>query len=256
MSLKLILKKIYSFLSARGIVFDTNLPIFTSEFFFNRFSILGWQFLNLEKNFYVGVVSRTNIRDYKIKLKAIIKNYGNCETFVLLELINRVIFEWSCRYNCSDFSWDIWGELDVYLDKLLWKWARRRHPRRPNTWIYLKYWKPFFGSWKFFTIDINTSKLHVLRSHSLINTLVYRLPLSLHVYDLFNVEKINSIFYKKFIYLFQGVFKLLWQKQKGLCFCCRRIFFTVNFGNVKVCRLRNSQNFLSTLILLHSYCFI
>lgn len=254
--LRFILRELYSFLYGRGININLTGSIFNSHFFFDRFTILGWQFLLLEKNFYSGIVSRTNIREHKIRLKLVVKNYGNCDTFTLLSFINRIIFEWSNSYSCSDFCWDVWGELDVYLDKLLWRWARRRHPRRPNTWIYLKYWRPFFGTWKFFSVNPINGAVILLRSHSSADYFIYRLPLSLNIYDLFNKKKIDIFFYKKSFNLFHGVFQLLWVRQKGLCFCCKRVFSTINFNNVKVCNIRTSKNYLYNLVLLHSYCSI
>jgi RNA-directed DNA polymerase len=228
--------------------------VHSSGLFPQKFEMLGWKFLFVEKNFYVGKISRNNIRQHKLRLKSIIKDYSSSDTFLLLNLINRILFEWSFFYSCSDFSWDIWSELDVYLDKLLWKWARRRHPRRPNTWIYLKYWKPFFGSWKFFALDVSTSRVIFLRSHCLSYNLVYRLPLSIHVYDLLNLKKIQMVFFKKFLNLFQGIFRVLWKRQKGLCFSCKKSFVFINFNNVKVCKISFNNNYLYSLALLHVSC--
>ena len=56
-------------------------------------------------------------------------------------------------------------ELDVYLYRLLWKWAKRRHPRRNNTWIYSKYWKVFGGIWSFYVVNNLNGELTFLNSH-------------------------------------------------------------------------------------------
>lgn len=252
--LKLILERFHKFLYLRGVNILTNISTLSSGFFNDKIEILSWRFFWVKKNFFVGQVSRNTIRLHKLQLKTVIKNFGNSDCFTLLNFINRVLFDWSFHYSCTDFSWDIWGELDIYLNKLLWKWARRRHPRRPNTWIYRKYWKSFFGNFKFFALDSLTSRVIFLRSHCLPNLVIYRLPLSVHNYDLLNSQKIESLFYKKFSYIFYGVFRSLWIKQRGLCFRCRKTFYFINFSNVKVSNIKCSRNYLYNLVLLHSYC--
>lgn len=80
---------------------------------------------------------------YKTRLKSIIINGTNLNLYDLIRKINKEIFYFKSFFNFSLFYIDIVNELDYYLYRLLWKYLKRRHPRRPNTWIYLKYWKPF-----------------------------------------------------------------------------------------------------------------
>lgn len=248
------LKEISSFLYLRGINVLRHLFVFSSGLLNNNFELLGWKFLYLERNFCIGQISRNTVREHKLKLKILIKDFANANSFILLKLINSILLDWTFKYDCIDFPWDIWGELDVYLYKLLWKWARRRHPRRPNTWVYMKYWKSFLGGWRFFAFDNFSGQIIFLRSHSLFYRPVYRLPLSVQPYDLFNTRKIELVFFKKFFFIFQGLFRALWKRQFGLCFNCRKTFTYISFSNVKVCSLKKSDNSLYNLVLLHNYC--
>lgn len=251
---KEVISHFFNFLSARNIFICNS--IFSLKTAYNGFDFLGWNFLKLKNGFFCGNVSLNSIRKHKSKLKLVIKNFGNRPVFSLINIINKLIFNWSLQYSCSDCSWDIWGELDIYLYKLLWKWARRRHPRRPKTWIYQKYWKFVGSNWRFFSSNVLNGSVYFLRSHSQFNSLVYRLPASLNPYNLYNNTKVVKCQFKSFLSLFKGVFRILWVNQEGICFSCKRTFnFSTSF-DFKVSKISKSNNNILNLVLLHRFCNI
>ena len=144
-----------SFLQLRSVSVSCNISSFS--LYFNSFDLLGWNFSFYNFNNFLGQVSLDNIRNHKRKLKSLIKNSFGSNFWVVLASLNNLISNWVSFYGCSDFSFDVQGNLDVYLFKILWNWAKRRHPRRPNTWIYLKYWKYLVieKRWNFFFMDFS-----------------------------------------------------------------------------------------------------
>jgi RNA-directed DNA polymerase len=242
------------FLFLRG--FD-NLDIITSSInslYSVSFSGLIFDFIQFEDTSVYIRPSTDLVRRHKIKLKILIKNNQNAEVFNFLTLLNKVIFFWSIYYSGFDCFWDIWGELDVYLYKILWKWARRRHPRRPNTWIFYKYWRYFSGSWRFFSLNTIKGNIRILRSHSVNLFIVYRLPFSINSFDCVNTRKINFFCFNKYKFFFVGILKLLWYKQNGICFFCKKNFSLIDFNSVKLYRFSVNKNYISNFVLVHSYC--
>nr|YP_010700462.1 putative group II intron reverse transcriptase/maturase RoaA [Strombomonas costata]WCH63601.1 putative group II intron reverse transcriptase/maturase RoaA [Strombomonas costata] len=230
-------------------------------FYINQFSIS-----NTVRNFlFDGLVrifkpkfylTLTLIRNHKSRLKNIVKNSFDLNTYNMVSKLNYYISRWIADSNFTDCFWDVWCEMDMYTNKLLWKWARRRHSRRPNIWIYNKYWKPFLSNWKFFSVDSITGNIAFLKSHYSVKPFIYRLPISLDVFDLRNDKKVRELNFKRYKTVLKGLYFLLWHKQHGLCFTCNRPFFLFRFGCFKVCKKAyKNTNFISSMVLLHKYCY-
>lgn len=245
-----------SFLKLRSVSISCKFSFFT--LYFNSFDLLGWNFSIYGSNQFLGQVSSDNIRNHKRKLKTLIKNSLGSNFFVILSLINNLVSEWVNVYGCSDFFFDVEGNLDVYLFKLLWNWAKRRHPRRPNTWIYLKYWKYFDVErrWNFFFIDFTIGRCLFLFLHtSYFNKNVYRIPSSMNVFDITFFSKLGLVWMKKLSTFLSGFYLILWKKQSGRCFICNKLFLKVGFNDVKILSLKKNQSFLSDFFLVHKVCF-
>lgn len=69
----------------------------------------------------------------------------------LIQNLNRQIREW--MKNCpSKEKVKAGGNLDYLLYEWLWRWAKRRHPRKGKQWILERYWHPRGGrKWVFST---------------------------------------------------------------------------------------------------------
>nr|AEW13026.1 RoaA protein [Strombomonas acuminata] len=247
----------------KDLVKKDNVSFFTNyqDFYVRRFD-----FSNTIKNFlFDGLVrifkskfyfTLTFIRSHKRKLKTIVKNSFDLNIYSMIVKLNYYISQWTINHHFTDYFWDIWSEMDTYTNKLLWKWARRRHPRRPNTWIYNKYWKSFMGSWKFFSIDSITGNINFLQSHYSLETFIYRFPISLEIYDLRNYKKVKEVCFKKNKNVLKGLYSLLWYKQQGLCFSCKRPFFLFHLGCFKLCKkYEDTDNSISNILMLHNYCY-
>jgi len=58
----------------------------------------------------------------------------------LIIQLNPVIRGWA-NYHRHVVSKRIFGRIDEQIFQLLWRWARRRHPRKGSRWIKNKYFE-------------------------------------------------------------------------------------------------------------------
>lgn len=245
------------FLIERGLFLDT--VSFSLRSIYQGMYFLDWKFYKSRNNVFLNILSDITIRQYKLKLKNIIKTSLNCSPFLFLKVLNNEIYSWSLRIkNSSNFAF-VCSELDLYLYKILWKWARRRHVRRSNTWIYFKYWKFILGRWRFCLLDITSGKFIFLKYHLFASSKSYILPSSLNTFNIFNQKKISYLFFHRFLSTLEGIYFLLWKKQYGLCFVCSKSLGYSSVADLKIMFLKSYRknfylNDFSLLVLLHKYC--
>ena len=214
------------------------------------------KYLSLD-NFRIRV-SEKFIRNYKRKIKLLIKSSYNKSVIKLLNLLNREISNWISSSIFSDNLKEICFELDTYVYKALWKYVKRCHPRRSNTWIYSKYWKCFSGLWRFFILDSLSNKIIFLKSHFILRSNFCRVSSFLNTYSKFDKDKLLLSLFEKLDSNFKGNLNLLYKKQNGLCFLCNK---PLGIENYKLVDFTNSSTFkypkvklLHNLFLVHFYC--
>lgn len=225
---------------------------------FTGFSFLGWRFLYLKNRLLVGVVSRFAIRVHKLNLKNLIKSFTLIRIFSLIRRLNYIIIYWLNNYSFSYSLWDISGELDVYLHRLLWNFVKRRHSRKNNAWIYAKYWKFLMGKFHFYFSDLVYGNIYFLKSHYFTKSKIYSLPSSINVFLINDLCKLNELWFKKISIKFFGVYKVLCVNQYGICPFCGGLLGTMSFLKLKLLKvlfpIRLLSGKLSRVILVHFDC--
>lgn len=246
----------FSFFRERGIFFK--FFNFQINSLLKGFDYFGWNIILKEKYFLFSRVSREVVRSYKLKLKNIFKYNKSLNLFLLLNLVNSEIDFWTNIYKFSDFFIFISSEMDLYIYKLFWNLVKKRHPRRSNTWIYSKYWKFSLGIWKFFLFDNKTGSFLFLNTHFNSSCKLYTLPFSLKIYNIYNYNKLSYVSFKKFYYNLQSIYRVLWKKQSGLCFFCRRILEFPYISRLKVIKFSSPKKtfFMTDFVLVHKWCAI
>lgn len=216
----------------------------------------GWKFKRYIKVNSKGEISNNSIQEHKRKLKCLVKDSYIEHSLQLLKRMNKLIYIWSFKYNLCDYYSDVWSELDIYVYKLLWNWTKRRHPRRPNTWIYNKYWRFFSGIWRFFIRNPLTGEIYILRSHYMSRQKIYRLPNSIDSFELLNRSKVENIYFNRFTKIFNGVIRVLWKKQKGKCLVCQHLLVIKNYSNLRVVKVIHEKMCLLDYVVIHDYCHL
>lgn len=133
---KEIAELIKSFLKERGLELSESKTLISH--IDDGFAFLGW---NLRK--YKGKLlikpSKGSIDKITRKISDIIKRGKAWKQEELISILNPIITGWS-NYHQSVVSKDIFSNLDNRLWGMLWRWAKRRHPEKPKSWIADKYW--------------------------------------------------------------------------------------------------------------------
>lgn len=245
-----------SFFISRGICSDLH-RIYLVNFCTKGLSFLSLDFLKSD----FSVISRINLREinfYKLKLKILLKTSFNKELVSIISLLNTEILKWVNNTFFFSNKKNLFFHLDFFVYKLLWRHLKKRHPKKANTWIYLKYWANFSGLWKFFVIDYQYSKFIFLKSHLFfrkyldVSVFAYKLNDSLNFFNLYNKRKLYQILFTKLSFNYLPNYITAYIKQNGLCFMCKKPFY---FRNFKALFLRKDKNkFFENLIIVHSYC--
>ena len=179
---------------------------------------------------------------------------------ILIEVLNTKINLWRQEFYAINLKEEIAKNLDIYINKILWKLAKRIHPRRPNTWIYNKYWKFIFGSWRFCLINEKGKTISLIphQGNNFLN-LKDNLSNSLINREIKDLRKVLLIFFTHYKQKNSGIKFIIYKKQKGLCYKCK---FPLNESGKKLIRIKNQisakRNYIYSelLILTHSSCVI
>ena len=224
------------------------------------FDFLHWHFLVVKNNSsIITQLSQSIIKNQKLILKKVIKKSITSTPLKLIVSLNCVIETFVSRYSYISPTYDTFCELDVYVYKSLWKWSKKRHPRRSHTWIYSKYWKFIFGRWNFVSFNQILGTFYLLKLHtSFQKETIFCLPASLNLFSFSTENKVSSFWIKQLTKNLKGIYSILWKKQKGVCFLCKQPFISTKTQNFKIVKFLNSfysKKENRSFILLHEYCF-
>lgn len=225
---------------------------------FSGFQFIGWKFLYVKNNILGGLISRFTIKVHKANLKNLLRNFNKANVFLLIKRVNYIVIYWINNYSFSYSLWDVCGELDVYLNKLLWNFVKQQHSRKNNIWIYSKYWKYLKGKFYFYGLNFENGNICFLRSHYYIKSKVYRLPSSLDVFFIPDFFKLNILWVKKISITFIGLYKLLYINQYGICPYCGDFIYKISFTKMRILKfnfpIRLNSGKFSRLMLFHVIC--
>lgn len=219
---------------------------------YSGFSFLDWSFYKSLNSNVFFTPSYLSVKKYRCKLKMLVKNFSNVSCLNLVKSLNVEINEWREKFNIASSYCYAANFLDFYVYKLLWKWCKRFHPRRPNFWIFEKYWKNISGKFSFFSIDISTGRFCFLSSHSSFDVYLKTLPASVCIFDFRDRKKIYSDLFKRTRVKFYGVYGVLFDSQKGICPRCNNLLFRYNSQSFRIIQL--SSSIRPGLVLVHDYC--
>ena len=220
----------------------------------NGVNLLGYKFFFSHKGSFSFQLSMKVIRSYKIKLRSVIKSYFNLSILKLINLLNTEINDWNAHFY-SSCSHSLKLELDIYLSKIVWRFVKKLHSRRPNTWIYSKYWISFSGTYKFFYFDKSINSFIFLASHRYNDFRRFCLPMFLDAQNFFNYKLFFCSVLKKSRHRLLGFYRQLFVRQRGLCKICfkplllsdlKLLYYSLNKSLIKFKQI--------DAVIIHSYC--
>lgn len=226
---------------------------------YSGFSFSDWYFYKNVNGKILSSASYLYLKKYKCTLKMLVKDFQYVSCSDLIKLLNIEVSRCSEKFGFLVSFAFVAQLLDFYLYKLIWKWCKRFHPRRPNFWIFDKYWKNISGTYKFYYKDILTGKFFFLNSHLSIGTSLKRLPVSMSVFDFRDRKKIYSDWFRKTRNKFKGIYGILFDIQRGLCPCCNRLLIYSNLQYLRILQIFSIRPKIFScshfnLVLVHDSC--
>jgi RNA-directed DNA polymerase len=82
--------------------------------------------------------SKKSLLNLTEKLSATVKEYHGHSASDLIKAINPIIRGW-CNYHRFIVSRKVFEKVDNHVFQILWKWARRQHPKKNRQWVAKKY---------------------------------------------------------------------------------------------------------------------
>jgi RNA-directed DNA polymerase len=134
------------FLNARGLRLSTEKTIITH--IQEGFNFLG-QTIRKFKDKLIIKPSDKSIASVLEKARDICNKHKGAKTGYIIEQLNPIIRGWA-NYHRHVVSSATFSKIDSEIHKILWRWAKRRHPTKNLSWIKDKYFKSYKGrNWVF-----------------------------------------------------------------------------------------------------------
>ena len=103
------------------------------------FDFLGWNFRKYRGKLLIKP-SLKSIKSIREKIKTTVQKAQAWTQDELIKILNPIIRGW-VNYHRHIVASKTYGDIDTYIWKTTWKWARRRHPNKGRKWIAQRYWK-------------------------------------------------------------------------------------------------------------------
>ena len=194
--------------------------------------------------------SSKNIQAHYRKLADICNSHKTAPVKALIAKLNPVIRGWA-KYFSKVVSKEILSKLDNLLWKRLWRWASRRHPNKPATWVRKKYFPKVKGTRNWILNDGE----YILSLHS--DVPIIR---DIKVKGTASPYDVNWTYWSSRIGKHPGVRKevttLLLKRQKNKCAFCGLTFRPTDLmeaDHIKP-RSKGGDNLLNNKQLLHRHC--
>lgn len=240
-------KVIKEFLATRGLeLSESNTKITHIN---DGFDFLGWNFRKYDGKLIVKPSKKSVDNFVKSLSETILKRGKSWKQELLIQKLNQQIRGWA-NYHQSVVASEAFAHIDFVLFNLLYRWAKRRHPKKGKWFVTTKYWRKIDNrSWVF-----ATDETALLR--------VDHIPIVRHIKVQMNVNSYIDVDYfaeRKFLQgmrRLSGRFKAIWKNQDGRCYHCgmpldimeeREIYF-------KIPKSKSGQETVTNMAYVHNYC--
>ena len=104
------------------------------------FDFLGWNLRKYRNGKLIIKPSAKSVKKFKDGVREIFRKMRTATQEELIKAVNPRITGWS-NYHMSVSAKQTYNKVDSYIGWKLWKWAKRRHPKKSKNWIRERYWK-------------------------------------------------------------------------------------------------------------------
>ena len=107
------------------------------------FDFLGWNFRKYDGKLLIKP-SKKNVKAFYSKVREVISTSKTVRQEDLIRQLNPILRGWAF-YHQPVVAKKAYSRMDYMIFLALWRWAKRRHPKKTLQWIGAKYFKPMKG---------------------------------------------------------------------------------------------------------------
>ena len=226
----------------------------------------GFDFLGLNLRKYKGKLlikpSKKNVKTFLDRIRKTIRGNLDAETGNLIGLLNPMIRGWA-NYHRHYVAKVIFTRVDAYIWHTIWRWAKRRHPKKSSQWVRRRYFRSIGSrNWVFAAKAAGRiGEPRLLTLYKAADTPIVRhtkIKSAANPFDpAWDLYFAGRTYSRMRIRLDQGSFlKNLWSHHNGLCSVCRRLVDDNDPWHVHRIVPRNGKapGKLSDFVILHTHC--
>ncbi|MDR1640606.1 MAG: group II intron reverse transcriptase/maturase [Clostridiales bacterium] len=213
------------------------------------YDLIGWNFRKYKGKLLIKP-SKKAIKSITSTLSEKILRKGKAlPQKTLIILLNQTLRGWG-NYHQPVCAKETFSHVDYILFKMLWQWAKRRHPKKGKRWIAAKYWHQV-GNRKWVFCDGDT-KLISLSDIKIIRHTALKLDKNPYLDpEYFSKRKLARA--KKHL---SSPFKEVWTRQKGLCHLCGLPMDSTEDYQYEIVNVTASGvSCAARKVLTHKHCF-
>ncbi len=105
------------------------------------FDFLGWNFRKYTNGKLLIRPSKKNAQAFYRKVKEVISTNKTARQENLIRLLNPILRGWA-QYHSPVVAKATFSRMEHLMFRVLWRWAKRRHPKKSAQWIRKKYFPP------------------------------------------------------------------------------------------------------------------
>ncbi len=257
---------IEQFLSVRGVALSREKTQITH--IHQGFDFLGWNFRKyVPKSPYRNAKllikpSKKNVSAFYRKVREIIKGSGALTQDALIGQLNPVLKGWA-QYHSPVVAKEAFSKLDNLIFWRIWRWAKRRHPRKSADWIRNKYFRSIGRqNWVFaYPYKNGKGERQHRRLYGLAETAIVRhkrLPGEYQPYDATQELKWEALRVQQMQHKlrYRGQVLSIFRRQMGLCALCGHAISreTGWHDHHVIRRVDGGPDTLRNRVLLHPNC--
>ena len=238
---------IRGFLCTRGLELSEEKTLITHVD--DGFDMLGWTFRRFKEKLIVKP-SKKSVKALNASLHNTVLERGKAwRQEDLIRVLNRQLRGWA-NYHQSVCAKDAFSRTDHILYEILWRWARRRHPKKNRKWITANYWySKGLRNWVFST---KNAELIRLGEVPIIRHTKVRMSANPYLDSEYFIQRKFQNGMKRL----SGRFKKIWRNQNGCCYHCgqpmeisdeREIFY-------KIPKSMGGKDDVPNMAYVHKYC--
>ena len=254
------------FLSVRGVALSQEKTQITH--IYQGFDFLGWNFRKYvpksprRKAKLLIKPSKKNASAFYRKVSEIIKGSGALTQEALVGHLNPVLKGWA-QYHSPVVAKKTFSKLDNLIFWRIWRWAKRRHPKKSAEWIRNKYFRSIGGqSWVFaYPYKNGKGERQHRQLYKLAGTAIVRhkrLPGDYTPYDAEHELKWEALRVQRMQHKlrYRGQILSLFRRQRGLCALCGQAVSkgTGWHDHHVIRRVDGGPDTLCNRVLLHPNC--